>query len=225
MKKNIYILISLSLIVAAVAGLYAYSHNCKQQLREVDRYALPAVVAFMKALSDWNLETLKPFLSDEYINSLTEEEWKSELDVLATLGKLESFARPNFVSHAPYKKYKICEYAIDMYSVASEFEKDNAVVRIFFENNCGKLKISSFIVTSNSIVVTQEYLEDAKSDGKDEESIEELTNEEMEGDLDSMYDGNQEDAPLPELDEAARKKVQKKLDENKNKPQGKAYRY
>lgn len=225
MKKIIYILLSLLLIVAAVAGLYTYSHNCKQQLREVDRYALPVVVDFMKALSGWNLETLKPFLSDQYINSLTEEEWKSELDLLATLGKLESFARPNFVSHAPYKKYKICEYAIDMYSVASEFEKGNAVVRIFFENNCGKLKISSFIVTSNSIVVEQEYLEGSESDEKNEEYIEELTNEEMEGDLDSMYEGSQDDAPLPELDDAVREKVQKKLDENKSKPHGKAYRY
>ena len=225
MKKNIYILISLILIVSTVAGFYSYSHYCKQLLREVDRYALPKVIEFMMALDGWNFETVKPYLTEKYINTLSEKEWQTEFEQLAVLGELESFARPHLVSHKAYKKYKICESAIDMYSVAGEFEKDNAVVRIFFENNCGRLKVASFIVTSRSIQVKPEYMEELNKDGKDEKAIEELSGDEIEGDLDSMYQGNQDEASLPELDKETPKQVQKKLKESKNKPLGKAYRY
>jgi hypothetical protein len=225
MKKNLYILIGLISIAVIVAGYYVYSHHCKQMLREVDRYALPAVVEFMKALDGWNLESVRPYLTDKYINSLSEKEWGSEFEKLSILGKLKSFARPNFVSHARYKKYKICESAIDIYSIASEFEKDNAVIKIFFDNNCGKLKISSFLVTSQSIKVRPEYLEGVDINEKVEEETEMLSDEEVDADLDSMYENNQEDAPLPELDEETSKKIQKSIEKNKAKPQGKAYRY
>ena len=225
MKRNIYILISLILIASAVAGYYGYSHHCKQLLKEVDRYALPKVVEFMTALDGWNFEAVKPYLTEKYINTLSEEEWQTEFEQLAVLGELESFARPHFVSHKAYKRYQVCESAIDMYSVAGEFEKDNAVVRIFFENNCGKLKVASFIVTSRSIQVKPEYMEKLDKEGKDEKIIEELSGDEIKGDLDSMYQGNQDETSLPELDEETSKQVQKKLKESKNKPHGKAYRY
>ena len=80
MKKIIYVISALVLIVAAIASFYAYTHHCKHQLREVDRYALPTVISFMKALSDWELEKLRPYLSDEYINARSEEEWASVLE-------------------------------------------------------------------------------------------------------------------------------------------------
>lgn len=223
-KNIIFVLLALILISAVITGVYSYMHNCKQVLREVDRYALPKAVEFMKALDGWNYQAVKPFLTDKYINSLSTQEWQDEFEHLATLGKLESFARPHFVSHQAFKKYKICESAIDVYSIASEFEKDNAVIRIFFENNCGKLKVSSFVVTSKSIEVKPEYLKDHKNDGGVEGINEELTDDEMEGNLDSMYENNQEDAPLPEIDEGISKKVKKNLEENNNKSHGKAYR-
>ena len=225
MKKYIYLFIALVLIVAAGASFYAYSHYCKQQLREVDRYALPDVVKFMEALSEWNLEALKPFLSDKYINSLTEEEWQSEFETLSVLGELESFARPNFISHTPFKKYKFCKSAIDMYSVASEFEKDNAVVRIFFNNNCGKLKVRSFIVTSPSVIVNPEYLESSDDNQSGEVDIEPLTEAELEGDLDSMYESHQEDSELFDQDDEPRKKMQKPIEKSNPKAHGKSYRY
>ncbi len=226
MMKNKYIVFVLLVILigAVSAVIYSYMHNCKQELREVDRYALPKVIEFMEAIDGWNYQAVKPLLTDKYINSLSAEEWKSEFEQLAILGELKSFARPNFVSHQTYKRYEIFESAIDMYSIASEFEKDNAVIRIFFENNCGELKVSSFLVTSKLIVVTPEYLKGNKNDGGREKSIEELTNDDMEGDLDSMYEESQEDESLPELDEAASKKVKKKLEESKGKSHGKVYR-
>ena len=211
-------------IGAVTAGTYSYIHHCKQEMREVDRYALPKVIEFMEAIDGWNYEAFKPLLSNNYINSLTSEEWKSAIEQLAVLGELKSFARPHFVAHQAYKRYKICESAIDTYSIAAEFEKDNAVIRVFFENNCGKLKISSFLVTSRSILVTPDYLEDNKSGGDMEASIEELTDDEIEGDLDLIYEGLQEDAPLPELEEGVSEKVQKKLEDSKRKSHGKIYR-
>lgn len=213
------------LIGMAIAGIYSYIHNCKQELREVDRYALPKAVEFMKAIDGWNFQAVKPFLTDKYINSLSADEWKNEFEHLAILGRLESFARPHFVSHQSFKKYKICESAIDVYSIASEFEKDNAVIRIFFENNCGELKVGSFLVTSKSIEVKPEFLNQNKHDEGAEEVIEELTDDELEGDLDLMYESNQEDVTLPEIDKETSKKVKKKLEESKSESHGKAYRY
>ena len=229
-KKNIIISSAVVLLIAAIAGIKVYSHHCQQILREVDRYAIPQVIEFMEALEDWNLETLKPFLTEQYINSLTTDEWKSELEKLSVLGALQSFARPGFVSHTPYKKYKICESAVEMYSVTSEFEKDNAVVRIFFDNNCGNLKVASFIVTSPSIKISPDYLENIPTDGDDTNEIigdilDESSDSEAEVDLDELYEHKQEDAPLPELDEETIKEVEKKLDETKKKSQGKVYRY
>jgi hypothetical protein len=225
MKSKYILFVLLMIIIGAVtAGIYSYMHNCKQEMREVDRYALPKAIEFMEAIDGWNYQAIKPLLSNNYINSLSAEEWKSEIEQLAVLGELKSFARPHFVSHQAYKRYKICESAIDSYSIASEFEKDNAVIRIFFENNCGKLKVISFLVTSRSIVVKPEYLEDNKNDREMKKSIEELTNDDIEGDLDLMYEESQEDTSLPELDEAASKKVQKKLEESKGKSHGKVYR-
>ena len=71
----------------------------------------------MEALSEWKFDKIKPFLTTNYIDSLTPEEWQSELDDLSILGELKSFARPGFVNHVPYKKYYICESAVDLYTV------------------------------------------------------------------------------------------------------------
>jgi|GEM_PF-5494492 len=224
-KKNVIVFVVAILVGIVIAGIYSYLHYCKQEMREVDRYALPKVIEFMQAIDGWNYEAVKPFLTDKYINSLSADEWQSEFEKLSVLGALKSFARPNFVSHQGYRKYKICESAIDMYSVASEFDKDNAVIRIFFENNCGKIKVSSFIVTSRSIIVKPDYLERNKNDKKNEETISELTDDELEGDLDSMYEWNQEDEPLPELNGKETERSIKENDKAKNKAHGKAYRY
>ena len=133
-SKKTFILVLILLLLLA-SGAYAYMHHCQQQLREVDRYALAKVVEFMETLETWDYESIKPYLTDRYNDLLTEEEWNLEMDRLGVLGDLRSFDRPRHVSHQQYKKYFVCESAIDMYSVASEYEHDNAVVRIFFDNN------------------------------------------------------------------------------------------
>lgn len=225
MKKIIYVVSALVLIVAAIASFYAYTHHCKHQLREVDRYALPTVISFMKALSDWELEKLRPYLSNEYISARSKDEWASVLKELSVLGELKSFARPNFVSHTPYLRYKLWPSSVDMYSVASEFENDNAVVRIFFDNNCGKLKISSFVVTSKSIVTTPDYLEEIQDDGKSDEILDNLNEEELDDDLDSLYEKQQEETPIDELEENVSSTIKEKVTEQKTKQHGKAYRY
>ena len=223
-KSLIFSLLAIVTFSAAILGLNYYQHHCQQELREVDRYALPKAIEFMKAIDAWKLDAVKSFFTDKYISSLTEQEWEEEFEKLAILGELESFARPHFVSHKAYQKYFFCEYAIDVYSISSEFEKDNAVIRIFFENNCGKLKIASFLVTSQSIQIEPEYLSDIKENNSDdEEYIEEISNEELEGDLDSMYEKHQEDRQIPEHEEKINKKLPQKS-ESKKSSYGKAYR-
>lgn len=223
-KPILFSLLIIGIFSAVIFGLNYYQHHCKQELREVDRYALPKAIEFMKAIDAWKLDAVKSFFTEKYISSLTEQEWKEEFEKLAVLGELKSFARPHFVSHKAYQKYFFCEYAIDIYSISSEFEKDNAVIRIFFENNCGKLKIGSFLVTSRSIQIEPEYLSDIKENSiDDEENIEEISNEELEGDLDSIYEKHQENRQEPENEEKINKILPNKS-ENKKNSYGKAYR-
>ena len=234
MTRKKTIIISLLVLIIATAGVasgFSYSQHCKQELREVDRYALPEVIRFMETLSDWDLEKIKPFLTKEYIQSLSEEEWRLEFEKLAILGELQSFARPNFVSHQPYKKYKFCQSAIDMYSVASEFDKDNAVVRIFFNNDCGKLSVRSFIVTSRSIVTEPEYVKDNSSTGKNqselENNIEDMSDEDIDVDLDDMVELNQDNDEMTDIAGKVNSESssQSQINKNKSQSQGKVYRY
>ena len=227
-KKTIIIsLLVLIITMTGVASGYSYSQHCKQVLREVDRYALPEVIRFMETLSDWDLEKVKPFFSEDYIKSLSEEEWQSEFEKLSVLGELQSFARPNFVAHQAYKKYKFCESAIDMYSVASEFDKDNAVVRIFFNNDCGKLSIRSFIVTSRSIVTEPDYLEEnsnaRKNQSELENNIEDILDEDIDVNLDDMVESNLDDDEIPVKTDIQSSQAPK--NKNDNQSQGKVYRY
>ncbi len=229
-KKNIIISSAVILLIAAsIAGIKAYSHHCLQQLRVVDSYAIPEVISFMEALSDWDFDKIKPFLTDYYIDSLTPEEWQSELDKLSVLGELLSFARPGFVTHVPYKKYYVCESAADLYTVTSEFENDNGVVKITFDNNCGKLKVAKLLIFSPSIKVNPELFENVDEAKKNpKEILDDFSVDEGEVDLDTMYESHQDDAPLPELDEEAAKEVEKKLSEPKKKSKkssGQIYKY
>ena len=221
------------LIAASISAVYGYRHYCQRVLEEVDSYALPQVIEFMEVLSEWDLEKLKPYLADSYFDSLTAEEWQEEFEILSVLGELKSFARPNFVSHVGYKKYKICESAIDMYSVASEYEKDNAVVRIIFNNDCGKLSVISFLVNSRSIVHEPEFLKEStnKENGEvieDELSLDELEDEEAETDLDAIYEEHKESELMKESEDKNISNTKPKPSKNNTpakKPQGKAYRY
>ncbi len=229
-KKNIIISSAVILLIAAsIAGIKAYSNHCLDKLRMVDSYAVPEVIRFMEALGEWDFDKIKPFLTERYINSLTPEEWDAEIKKLSILGELKSFARPGFVSHVPYKKYYICESAADLYTVSSEFENDNAVVKITFDNECGKLKVATLLIFSPSIKVNPEYFEKSKevedAQKNPEEILDEFSDNEGEVDLDSLYEHNQEDEPLPELDEATQKKIEKKLKETKKKSQGQIYKY
>lgn len=227
-KKNIIICSAIILLIAAsIAGIKAYSHYCLDKLRVVDSYAVPEVIRLMEALGEWDFDKIKPFLTERYINSLTAEEWQAEIEKLSVLGELKSFARPGFVSHVPYKKYFICESAAELYTVSSEFENDNAVVKITFDNDCGKLKVATLLIFSPSIKVNPEYFEKIEQqEAKKEvtEMMDDISEEEGEVDLDTLYEYNQEDAPLTELDEVTKKKVEKKLKEPKKKSHGQIYK-
>ena len=225
-KKNIIIIsVLVVLIAASIAGIKAYSHHCLHKLRMVDSYAVPEVIRFMEALTEWNFETLKPFLTERYINSLTPEEWQAELDDLSNLGELRSFARPGFVSHVPYKKFQICESAADLYTVSTEFENDNGVVKITFDNTCGKLKVAKVLIFSPSIKVNPELFENVEETKKNpKELMEDFSEDDGEVDLDTLYEYDQEDS-LPELDEATEKELEQKVKESNNESSGKIYRY
>ena len=227
-KKNIIISSAVILLIAAsIAGIKAYSHHCLDKLRMVDSYAVPEVIRFMEALGEWDFDKIKPFLTERYINSLTAEEWQAEIEKLSVLGELKSFARPGFVSHVPYKKYYICESAAELYTVSSEFEKDNAVVKITFDNDCGKLKVATLLIFSPSIKVNPEYFEEIEqqeSKKNPAEILDDISEDENEVDLDTLYEYDQEDN-LPELDEATQKKLDKKIKETKKKSQGQIYKY
>ena len=229
MKITAFIIIIIILVVAGFAGIKIFNHHCDHQLREVDRYALPYVIEFMEALSQWNFDILQPWLTQDYINSLTEEEWQSAFKELSVLGELMSFARPNFVSHTPYKKYKFFTNAVDLYSIASEFDKDNAVVRIFLNNDCGNLKVRSFIVTSPSIIVGNQYSQDGdnKGDKKTDAKIdlvEELAKDDTETDLDAIYLEDNESVINDTYPEAVTKKKTTKKNAGEG-ATGKVYRY
>lgn len=150
-KKKLKIIIILSLVVLLIFGVSAlarYHQDCKQELREVDRYAQPYIVDVMEALGAWNYEAIEPFLTQNYRTHSSQEEWKNELQKFSGLGGLQSFARPRFVSHTPFKRFWMLESAIDFYAISAEFENANAVVRLSFENNCGNLKVDSIKITS-----------------------------------------------------------------------------
>jgi len=216
-----------------VAAINVYKHYCQQELKEVDRHALPYVVEFMEALESWNYQKIKPYLTDQYNDSLTIEEWQSELKQLSVLGELESFARPRFVSHQPYTRFYVCESAVDLYSVASEYENENAVVRVFFENNCGNLKVKKFLVTSKLIKNTTKYLKniDTKNDANDLE-IKELMSADDKSipedyDMDKEFENLQEQSEQEEisLDAEIDTKTLKSEEVKTKKPKGKIYQY
>ena len=146
--KIIIILLLVVLLIFGVSVFARYHQDCKQELREVDRYAQSYIIDVMEALSEWNYETVEPFLTENYKSQPSQAEWKNELQKFSQLGGLQSFARPRFVSHTPFKRFWIIESAIDFYAISAEFENANAVVRLSFENNCGVLKVDSIKITS-----------------------------------------------------------------------------
>lgn len=147
-SKIIIVLLLVVLLIFGVSALATYHQDCKQELREVDRYAQPYIIDVMEALSAWNYETIEPFLTENYRTNSSQEEWTNELQKFSRLGGLQSFARPRFVSHTPFKRFWMLESAIDFYAISAEFENANAVVRLSFENKCGDLKVDSIKITS-----------------------------------------------------------------------------
>ncbi len=163
MSTKIKLIIVLGVVIflsASASALAMYIHTCKQELREVDRYAQPYIIEVMEALATWKYATIEPLLTTRYKSLLTPEEWQTELDELSVLGGLQSFGRPRFVSHTPFKKWAVCESAIDIYSISTEYEAANAQVLLRFENTCGKLEVNSFKVVSNVLHPKPTYLHD-----------------------------------------------------------------
>ena len=81
---------------------------------------------------------------------------------------------------------------MDLYSIASEFDKDNAVVRIFLQNDCGSLSVNAFIVNSPSIKVGDDYGQetgetDKKQTNDEVDIVEELAKDDSETNLDAIY--------------------------------------
>ena len=224
-KSKLFIALFLIVLLAASASALAmYVQNCKQVLREVDRYAQPFIIEVMEAIGTWQYPTIKPFLSEKYLALLTQEEWEKELQELSVLGDLRSFGRPRFVSHTPFTKYAVCESAIDVYSVAAEYEHANAVVRLHFNNSCGDLEVSTFIVTSAALKKKPEYLKDVPVDEKfellDDESLkDEMSMEEYEESVNTLDD----EISLEEIEQAPEATNRKPTKQHK--PKWKDLRY
>ena len=225
MKKIILSSVVILIIAAGATGFYFYSHHCKNELREVDRYAQPYIIEIMQVLSTWDYEKLEPYLDSEYKNSLSLEDWNVVLEELKPLGELLSFARPSFVSHSPYKKFLVCESAIEFYSIPSEYEHANAVVRFLLDNNCGKLKIKNIAVTSEYLRINTNQQQDKPDPEETSDELETLLNddvtysdEELEVDLDKEEQLNEEN--LPEVQQSQDAKAKKII---KAKPKSKSY--
>lgn len=146
--KIVTAILTILILGVSVLAYIVYLQKCEKELHEVDRYATPYIAELMTALSTWDFKTLSPYLTERYRSVFTEEGWNKELKSLSALGELHSYLRPRFVSHTPFNKYWICKSAIDVYSVSTKFENDRAVVRIYFENDCGKLKVKTIKFTS-----------------------------------------------------------------------------
>lgn len=185
-----------------------YLQHCKQELREVDRYAQPYIIDAMEALSAWQYSAIKPMLTDQYQAVFSNEEWQQELERLSVLGELRSFGRPQFVKHVTFKKYWLCESAIDVYSISSEFEHANAVIVFQFVNDCGKLSVNTFKVTSSILNNKPAYLEEIAVD------------EDIESNL-ATEDLDPEGNDLDQQPSAAPKNTTQKP----RKPKGAIYRY
>ena len=219
-KKTKLLILSVALILLGVsASAFAmYLQNCKQILREVDRYAQPYIITVMEALSTWEYENIAPHLTDKYISLLPPEEWQKELDELAILGELRSFGRPRFVSHTPFTKYFICESAVDVYSVSTEFEHANGVVTWNFVNDCGKFTVSNFRVTSAALKPKPKYMEEIKTD--EQELDLEIDLEELEKNLPPQDDLDLDNYNFEQAPDAP-----KKAAKEKKPPKGRIYRY
>ena len=212
-SKIIIALIALILLAASGSVLAMYLQHCKQELREVDRYAQPYIIQVMEALSTWQYATIEPLLTDQYKAVFSPEEWQKELQQLSVLGELRSFGRPQFVKYATFKKYWVCESAIDVYSVSTEYEHANAVVVFQFLNECGKLSVNTFKVTSSILKQTPDYLEDSS------------TIDEISVDEDVTTDPSTSDSNLEENNIEQSKSVAPKKSTKPRKPKGAIYRY
>ena len=215
-SKIIIALIVLILLIGSASALAMYIQDCKQEMREVDRYALPYIIEVMEALDGWQYEKVEPYLTDRYKNIFTQDEWQKELGKLSVLGGLQSFHRPQFVSHVSFKKYVVCESAMDLYSVSTEYEKANAIVRLYFENNCGKLKVNNIKVTSSFLNQQQEQSEDP---GLNEDQLGEIDMQEFE-----QNSSLEQDLKIDQLNVETNKPSQNEPTAKK-KPKGTIYRY
>ena len=206
------------LIILTACGLAVakYIHDCQHRLEEVDRYAVPFIVEVMKRTTTWKLDDLEPFMSDKYIGAFPREEWQKELDKLSVLGSLYSFGRPRFISHQPYTKYFICKSALDVYSIETEYENENAVVILKFNNKCGDLELTDIKVNSPLLTSDQDLSNENQDDYDEyEEGIDDLDAFEYQGLDDEEYEQIDTDK---KVNKAAKPK-------STNKPKGSIYRY
>ena len=205
-KTKLFIILFILLLLLGLAtALAAHVKSCKKELREVDRYAVPYIIEFMEVLATWDYKTIEPYLTDRYKNLYSPVEWQKQLDEYSVLGKLYSFARPRFVSHNVFKRYAIFESAIDIYSISTEYEKDNALVQLQFVNHCGSLKVKTIKLKSDSIKTVPDYLRDLG-----ESNITDLPEDNQ------SANSQEEDSAVP---------TEPSNPTAKSKPKGKIYRY
>ena len=80
-------------------------------------------------------------------------------------------------------------------------------------------------MTSKSIVTTPDYVEEIENDSKEDEILDNLNEDELDDDLDSLYEQSQKEVPIDELEENVSSEIKEKVTEKKTKQHGKAYRY
>ena len=151
MKSNAVIGLISILLALLVGAAWSIQQQGVERLREADRFNVPVIEQVMAQLSNWKYGSIKPYLGEKFIQSLTQEEFQNELDGLSLLGKIRSSAAPRHVSHARYKHWLYGECAINKYSVSTKFDKGKGVV-IFKLNHCYKnVEVTFFQVHSRAL--------------------------------------------------------------------------
>lgn len=150
MKTFLVIVLILVIIVLslAAAGVIQLRRAGPELVREADRFNVPVIDKAIFQLSNWDYQSLKPFLSEKFVTSLPKGEFQKELDELSILGKVESIRIHRHVNHARYAHWLYGQCAVNKYSVSTNFSKGRGVV-IFNLNHCyKKAEITSFQVHS-----------------------------------------------------------------------------
>lgn len=151
-KAKSFLIFFIIWILALVSAFFGYKFYTQHQADKYDAVAVPYIKTIIPEVSKWNLESIKPLMAPEVLETIPDDKFSAVMAWFSKLGEFKSMAEPEFKKVYTEGETEIGKQMIVIYDVDAKYTNGDALITLKLLDRGGSYELFHFNVSSSVLV-------------------------------------------------------------------------